>query len=266
MPTGHRCDTVSQPVALTVRQVTTATAHARVVTRDHVPSPPALKTLVLYLRPAPRHDLLAAAASLGLLVIEHQGAHGWQQVAANSRADFAIVLATGTPGDAPVLSELAGPFGPRIVTIVPDASDAWQQPARGDAGLLLRDQDLGPDFAARLVPMAHAARRARAKTGHDTENIVFGDIEFEPDPPALCRGLHRVALSRSEANVLAALCAARGRPVAHETLSRACATGGMDVHPGLLKAVILRLRRKAEDLGGDAGRLQTVRGFGYLAS
>lgn len=246
--------------------MTTATAHARVVTRDHIPSPPALKTLVLYLRPAPRHDLLAAAASLGLLVIEHQGAHGWQQVATNSRADFAIVLATGTPDDAAVLTELAGPFGTRIVTVVPDASDVWQQPARGDAGLLLRDLDLGADFAARLVPMAHAARRARAQTGHDAEHVVFGDLQFEQDPPALCRGLRRVALSRSEANVLAALCAAPGRPVAHDTLSRACAAGATDVHPGLLKAVVLRLRRKVEDLGGDAGRLQTVRGFGYLAS
>lgn len=244
--------------------MTTATAQPRVPARDHLHPPPALKTLVLYLRPAPRHDLLAAAASLGLLVIEHQGAAGWQQVATNSRADFAIVLASGTRDDEPVLAELAGPFGSRIVTVVPGDSEAQQQPGRGDAGLLLRDHDLGPNLAARLVPMAHAARQARARAASAAGNLLFGELELEAEPPALRRGAQRVPLSRSEASVLSVLIAARGRPVGHDTLAATCAADGSTVHPGLLKAVVLRLRRKLEELGADAGRLRTVRGFGYV--
>ena len=84
-----------------------------------------------------------------------------------------------------------------------------------------------------------------------------------PDPGlSLRNGARSQSLSRSERDVRACLLDAHGRPVPHATLEQ-CAAGDDAAHPGLLKAVVLRLRRKATDLGGDPELLGTVRGFGY---
>ena len=219
----------------------------------------ALRALAVYLRPLPRRELLGTLAGLGVFVTEHAGGGDVVALARTLRADFALVVAV-TAEDVRVVQALASTVPGGVVAILPAGLDhgAFEQ---GGVPAVLEDGELESGLALTVARVAVGARRAR--TGEGTgRQLVFVTLEFQEQPPLLRRGERAVPLSRSEREVLAQLQRAQGRPVAHRELLR-CVSTEAEVHPGLLKAVVLRLRRKAAGLGGDPEALTSVRGFGY---
>ncbi|MCC7362953.1 MAG: winged helix-turn-helix domain-containing protein [Dehalococcoidia bacterium] len=218
---------------------------------------PALRALVVYLRPAARASLLTTLANLGVFVTEQPGTASLPGVS----ADFGVLVAAG-PEDAAVAAGLARRLPGGVIAVLPEGAHPAAFTAAG-ASAVLRDGELPAALTANIARMAFAARRARA--GYVPARgapRVFADLEFIAEPPQLRNGARALALSRSERDVLATLLATRGRPVPHSALEQAAAGDDL-AHPGLLKAVVLRLRRKVTDLGGDAELLATIRGFGY---
>lgn len=226
-----------------------------------VSQPPALTALVVYLRPAPRARLLTTLANLGIFVAEHQGPEGFRDIAVRIRADIGVLVCSERPEHVPVLGELLDCVGPALIVSVPEGVSP-----RGflDLGAMacLSDADLGDP--ARLAQVAQRARSLRTATRPPHDGVVFGDIQLHLNPPALRRGRRVVSLSQSEKEVLCRLVEGIGTAVAVSELQRCAAGAGHELHPGFLKAVVLRIRRKVEDLGGDPQHLRTVRGFGYI--
>lgn len=221
---------------------------------------PGLTALVVYLRPAPRRLLLDAAARVGLFVVEHQGAKGVLEAARLVRADLAVVVRQPDEG-LDVVKLLAEAFPRRLVVVHPPGAQREPNPVFLHAAVI-SDLDLEHDFGQIIGPAARAARLAREQAAATIR--VFGELEFAPESRELRCGDRIQPLSRWEREVLGRLARTVGRPVSHEELERCCAESDEPVHPGLLKAVVLRLRRKAEALGADPQLLQTVRGFGYV--
>jgi len=228
------------------------------------PSPagiqPGLTALVVYLRPAPRGRLLTTLAELGIFVTEFQGPSGFREQAARMRADIGVLVAGPAADHGDVARELMEQVGPSLIVCVPPGVDPGDYMEVG-AMTALTDDDLGD--VARLAVVAQRARLMRTSPRPPCDGIVFGDVELRLSPPALRRGRVSVPLSRSEREVVRALAANLGRPVSQAELERhACP--GVPAHPGFLKAVVLRVRRKVEEIGGDPLLLRTVRGFGYI--
>ena len=225
--------------------------------------PPALTALVLYLRPAPRRAILELLADLGIRVVEHQGRAGAREVARAAATEMTLLVPDieadqrDGPGLIPALD------GPLVVCLKPGTATVPY--FESGAELCLFDDDLGPAALAALARVAGEARALRANAAPSVSpRPLFGDLAYDGAQAALRRGSKSVALSRSERAVLDRLCETRGKPVELDELERAAIPEGMSVQPGFLKAVILRLRRKAEELGGDPLMLRTVRGFGYV--
>ncbi|MCC6386250.1 MAG: response regulator transcription factor [Dehalococcoidia bacterium] len=228
------------------------------------PSPagiqPGLTALVVYLRPAPRGRLLTTLAELGIFVTEYQGPTGFREMAARMRADVGVLVAGHAEEHGDVARELMEQVGPSLVVCVPPGADPNEYLELG-AMTALTDDDL--EDVGRLAIVAQRARLLRTAPRPPGDGVVFGDIEMRLSPPALRRGRVSVPLSRSEREVVRVLAANLGRPVSQSELERhACP--GVPAHPGFLKAVVLRVRRKVEEIGGDPLLLRTVRGFGYI--
>lgn len=228
------------------------------------PSPigiqPGLTALVVYLRPAPRGRLLTTLAELGIFVTEYQGSTGFRELAARMRADIGVLVAGSAAEHGDVARELLDQVGPSLVVCVPPGIDPGEYLDVG-ATTVLTDDDLGD--MTRLAGVAHRARAQRSAPRVPADGVVFGDVELRLSPPALRRGRVSVPLSRSEREVVRVLAVNLGRPVSQAELERhACP--GAPAHPGFLKAVVLRVRRKVEEIGGDPLLLRTVRGFGYI--
>ncbi len=223
--------------------------------------PPTLTALLVYLRPARRRDLLSLLADFGIFVVERQGMAGAMELAASTGADLALVVGNDDQATLAAIASLSQ--GSRRVSVVslPKGADG-QRFLDAGATVCLTDDDLGP---ASLTLFASIANRARsARTGvRGSGATIFGGLTFDAAVPALHAGSQARALSRSEQAVLARLLVTPGRPVGLRELERCATPPGTRVHPGFLKAVVLRLRRKVEELGGDPELLGTVRGFGY---
>lgn len=229
---------------------------------DRAPAlPPTLTALLIYLRPARRRELLSMLADLGIFVVEHQGARGAVELGTSSGADLALVV--GDDDDATLSTVRGLAEGSRRVGVVslPPGADG-QRFLDAGAAVCLTDDELGPGALTLFASIANRARAARTGAGGPGETI-FGGLTFDASLPALRVGSQARALSRSEQAVLARLLVTPGRPVALKELERCATPPGTRVHPGFLKAVVLRLRRKVEELGGDPELLGTVRGFGY---
>jgi DNA-binding response OmpR family regulator len=224
--------------------------------------PTALTALLVYRRPAPRRQILAQLADLGVFVVEHPGGDGCVELAGSAGADVAIVLAGPDLADIQLVRDLAR--RPTRSVIVSVASVVAAR-AFLDAGAIACIQDSELEVALGPV-VANAANRARAAriARPASDALRFGDVSFDPAVPALWRGGRSRTLSRSEKAVLLRLLSAAGRPVDAQELERVAAPQDGSVRPGFLKAVVLRLRRKIEDLGGDSDALRTIRGFGYV--
>jgi hypothetical protein len=216
-------------------------------------APPGLNALILYLRPTSRARLLGTLADMGIFVMERQGAP-----LAPALAPVDLCLVVADEKDGPIVRELARTFPTLVVCLPPGArSEAFDE-----LGVLCCIGDAGAGEHAILRQAALRARTLRG-TGRPAPTRVFGDVDFQLVPPALQRGDRSLPLSTSERELLRMLAGSIGRAVSLAELERAAAVGPT-VHPGFLKAVVLRLRRKVEELGGDAELLRTIRGFGYI--
>lgn len=217
--------------------------------------PPGLSALVVYQRPAPRRELLTAFADLGIFVVERQGVPG-----PDCGPHDLCLLIGRAESDLDVAAALHARYGTLVVCLPPGADDRGYHEA--GAFRCIEEGQLGQ--ATILVEAAQRARAGRAAGRPGLPLAVFGGLRFRPGDCLLEGEGGAAALSGSERGVLAALARAPGRPVPLADLEcAACDTTEAPNH-GLVKAVVLRLRRKAEGLGGDPGLLRTVRGFGYV--
>jgi two-component system OmpR family response regulator len=115
-----------------------------------------------------------------------------------------------------------------------------------------------------LEEMRARIRAVRRRPGAlAPEEIVLGDLAFDPAAgEARVRGV-RLQLQRREGNVLGALLRRRGRTVLRESLEAAVYGFDDPVQSNTLDAHISRLRRKLAE--AEAGvEIHTVRGVGYL--
>ncbi len=225
--------------------------------------PPGLVALVVYLRPAARGHLLGQLSGLGFFVVEHQGIDGAVDVATATCADVALVFATGDDTHVRLVVELARKASRAVIVGLPTGADLSPF-ADTDVMRCLPDEELATSFVAILTAAAARARKLRGSGDITGSVLSFGDIAFDPRLPALSREGRSRVLSRSERAVLLRLASTAGRPVDGHDLERAATPPGATIHAGFLKAIILRLRRKISDIGGDPELLQTVRGFGYV--
>lgn len=233
-------------------------------TLDHprISQPPALTALLVYLRPAPRRSLLTELADLGVFVVEHQGVGGVEDLADFVGADVILVLAPAAGDGLQLVGRLSS--GPAPVVVSVPRGVAGEAFLGAGAMACIPDDELGRFPGGLLASIANRARSNRADREDAGVARNIGALVFEPGLPAISLDGRSRALSRSERAVLLRLAATPGRPVDLRELERAATPPGMQVRPGFLKAVVLRLRRKIEELGGDPNRLATVRGYGYV--
>ncbi len=228
---------------------------------------PGVTALVVYLRPAPRGRLLPLLAELGVFVVERQGADHALAAAFSTRSDFLIVVADTAPEHVALARRLHENLGSVLVVIVPAGAPATAFDESGATAILA--DDLSDDrFALAIAPAVRQARWERSTEAADEEYVIFGDVHFRVLPPALSRAGRAVSLTRAEADLLAELARALGRPVPTTELERRL-TGSetrADPHGGYVKTVVLRIRRKVEEIGADPLLLRNVRGYGYMLS
>ena len=116
-----------------------------------------------------------------------------------------------------------------------------------------------PFSVAELLARVRAALRRQPKTGH----WRFGDVVVDPASHEVTRGGHRVDLTATEFDVLAALVRARGRILSREQIF-SMVWG--DNHHGTMRTVdnfVAQLRSKLEDDPAAPRHVLTVRGVGY---
>jgi DNA-binding winged helix-turn-helix (wHTH) protein len=219
--------------------------------------------MVVYRRPAPRRELLTQIADLGIFVVEHPRDGGFGAVAASTGADVALVIAADE-ADTALVAELASRSSRAILVCTPDGADGRPYLAAG-AHRCVGEGEFTAS-APRLLAEAAAEARSRRQAGPSRERFAFAGVAFDPSVPSLSRGARSRVLSRSERAVLLRLAEGGGYPVATAELESVATPAGLSMRPGFLKATILRLRRKLQDLGCDEQAIRTVRGFGYALS
>lgn len=226
---------------------------------------PGLVAAALYLRPARRGRVIAALVELGVFVREFPGQDGRAPAQLSADADVLVVFADDDPAHRALLRD-AVEAGPVVIAVLPEGVDSA---AFGLAGAFAVVTD-GTASAQVYRTLADAGQVARARRAADgprpwsTSTTVFGGLEFRPDEPWLARNGSLAGLSPTEHGVLRALVTARGAVVPKATLQKHLTNSAAVPSDGYLKTVVLRLRRKAEVLGGDPGRLCAVRGAGYV--
>jgi DNA-binding response OmpR family regulator len=217
--------------------------------------------MVVYRRPVARRQLLGALADLGVFVVEQPSGSQALEVAIAAGAEVAVVVANASPDDEQLVASLAANTARSVIVSLPAGADC--APFLGAGAMrCITDGDFETAFPALVAAAATRARTFR-EVAAAADAAIFGGIAFDPRIPALSRAGRSRTLSRSERAVLVRLWASAGRPVDALELERA-ADVPAGSRPGFLKAVILRLRRKIDDLGADPGLLRTVRGFGYV--
>lgn len=232
---------------------------------SHTGPRPGLRALVVYLRPAPRRRLLNLLIDAGMFVIEHEGAATALSTALGTRSDLVVVVGRAAPEDAELAGALLKALSSVLVAIVPPGTAGAGYLAAGAAHVI--DEGLADaEIAARIGAAAGRARWLRELGERAAELLVFRDIRFRTLPPELVRGSRSVPLTRVETAVLLHLARSLTRPVQTGDLVRHLAgtSSRPEIHAAYLKTIVLRIRRKVEDLGGDPTMLRSVRGVGYM--
>jgi DNA-binding winged helix-turn-helix (wHTH) protein len=223
---------------------------------------PGLVAAAHYLRPSRRAQAISAMVELGMFVREFQ-CDSADAVGQVEGAELTVVFAGAEPAHIRAVARLAS--GDRVVAVVLAAGVAAEPFTRVGALRVVTEGDPSDEIRDALSYCGHIARQRRRSHGaHRRGNTVFGSLEFHPTQRWLSRGEHLASLSPPEHGVLRALFTAGGTVVSKDRLQRELSGTDEPASDGYLKTVVLRIRRKAELLGGDPGHLTAVRGAGYV--
>lgn len=226
---------------------------------------PGLVAAAIYLRPARRGRVIAALVELGIFVREFPGPVGRAPAQLPADADVLVLFVDDERAQRELVRD-AVEAAQVVIAVLPDGADSGPLSAAG-AFAVITD---GIDYGRVRRTLSDAGQVARARRSEDAprrpsvSTTIFGGLEFRPDEPWLARDGALAGLSPTEHGVLRALVTARGAVVPKATLQRQLTNSAVIPSDGYLKTVVLRLRRKAEGLGGDPGRLCAVRGAGYV--
>lgn len=227
-------------------------------------SPPGLTAALIYLRPVPRARLLATLANLGVFVREYQSLPVLELWGEAPECELALVAGGNDPAHLAAVSRIVSSLTPAVVALVQDEQAATSY---GNAGVLaaVRDGELDGALVTAVTSAAQHARQRRELRRTASDTVVVGDVRFAVQAGRLeCNG-RGVGLSGTEMKVLRRLTATPGVPVSVSELEGAVQQStGEAPHGSELRATILRLRRKLEQVGGNPLQLGTVRGFGYV--
>lgn len=226
---------------------------------------PGITALVIYLRPVQRARLLTLLANLGIFVVEHQGAARALETAYGVRTDFVIVAGDEHPDHARIAADVHAALSSVLVVLAPAGIDPGDYLEAG-ATAIIPDTATDETFARMLTPAVRQARWLRGIGELAAEFVICGDILFRTAPPELHRAGRAIPLARMESAVLLELTRSPGRLVRTVDLERRLAslsTRG-EPHSGYVKTVVMRLRHKVQNLGGNPELLRNVRGIGYM--
>ena len=120
-----------------------------------------------------------------------------------------------------------------------------------------------------LVARVNAVlRRTRVKDSTDaapeSARIAVGDVEVDTGTRHVLRGGEAVELTNVEYELLVILLRAAGRVVSREELVRSALGRELSVFDRSIDMHISHLRKKLGHRAGDAERIKTVRGVGYV--
>jgi hypothetical protein len=226
------------------------------------PETPGLVVSALYLRPAPRAHALKVMLELGMFVREFE-ATAVDCFAAEEAGEILVLFADEELSHLDFVRSAALN---RSVVVVVLPEEVWARPFEdSEAFAVLNDQSSLQAFRQAFANAGQLARQRRTTESPSLRSTtVFGGLEFHPAEPWLASAGHLAGLSPREHGILRALVTARGAVVSKESLQRQLSGSAKLASDGYLKTVVLRLRRKAQLLGGDPTQLSTVRGAGYV--
>lgn len=107
----------------------------------------------------------------------------------------------------------------------------------------------------------NAAHSEQAETGD--EELIHGDLVVKPASRIARFGNTTLDLTVSEFNLLEVLMRAGERALSKDELSRNVLGRPREVYDRSIDVHMSNLRQKLQTVSGDAGMIETVRGFGY---
>lgn len=226
---------------------------------------PGLTAMVVYLRPSARSEVVTSLIDLGMFVREFDiSTHNrlpWTPPAKD--IEFAVVFAAGDAPEVGFIHSLTGAGIPCLV-IVPAAELAERFGEGQFGGTVVAESSGAAVVRKALVEAARSARNERPDRSAVPEMTIFRRLHFRLGEPWLSHGEHLAGLSPVEHGLLSTLVSAQGGVVSKEILQRQLSRSEHLASDGYLKTVVLRIRRKAERIGGDSAQLAAVRGSGYM--
>lgn len=174
-----------------------------------------------------------------------------------------------------VILDLGMPDGDGLEWLARSRRQGWMVPAliltaRGALGDRIAGLDAGADdYLVKPTEIEEIAARLRAllrRPGNRAPTVITsGAVTFDTASRRGAIGGQPLDLSRREADLLELLMRREGSVIQRGAIEEALYSFNDPVTPNAIEAVISRLRRKLEE-HGQAGRLHTVRGVGYLLS
>lgn len=227
-------------------------------------APPGLTAAIVYLRPVARAELLGTMANLGIFVREYQSLPVIELWNEGQECDLAVMVGSNDPAHIAAAHRICAVVTPAAVAVVPnpEAEASYRQ-----SGVIATVID--SNLHAGLVPaLGLAAQRARSRqrAGGTAETVFVGPMRFSLASGRLeCNG-RATGLSQVERKVLRRLTVSPGVPVSAADLEQEVARNDAETLPrgSELRATVLRIRRKIEQVGANPLMLGTVRGFGYV--
>lgn len=219
---------------------------------------PGLVADVVYLRPAHRPPLLGILAELGVFIRETPG---FPSCDSQTASELIIAMADASERSQDAVRKLAA-SGATVIAIVDDPHCTAQMHKAGASAVV--SESASPAMLRSVLNTTGRSARERRATVVPALEKVFGHLEFRASPPEFAAGSKVAPLSPVEFEVMKLFARFRGELVPREVLHASLRRNDEEISDGYLKTVVLRIRRKAESLGGDPGVLHAVRGMGYI--
>ncbi len=235
---------------------------ARESGRSVAATPPGLTAALVYLRPIPRVRLLNTLANLGVFVREYQALPVIELWNEGHECDLALIAGGNDPSHIAATARMVSAITPAVVALVPD--EHAREAFRGTGVITtLCDEELESSLV-NAIGLAAQRARSRRESGANVDTVLVGDVRFAISAGRLeCNG-RALGLSPFEQRILRRLTASPGIPVSATELEGDVEDSRESPRGSELRAAILRIRRKLEQVGGNPLMLGTVRGFGYV--